>query len=252
MVSSLERQHVERGLEFAARMSVAGAARDLNAFFVEVARMFEVAELLQGLAAVKISRGIIGVVLEQRAELCHRASQFAAVYQLHRQAIARESVRGILREHLLKNFCSIGHTYVLLYRAMACPYFFPVARFESSPWCVPPRMPLGDAFAGECRAPGCVGQPEESRMREACNLGYGRAVCEQFPRDSAASDAIRFHVAKDDGELIQIQYVFERDCWPAGWGIIEFGAASAIVSDAILRRQAEAFLESYIRRRDAA
>jgi hypothetical protein len=140
---------------------------------------------------------------------------------------------------------------------MACPYFFPVARFESSPWSVPPRLPLGDAFAGECRAPGCIGQPEESRMRELCNLGYGRTICEQFPKDAAASDAIRFHVAKDDGELIQIQYVLERDCWPAGQGIIdfgatEFGANQATVADAILRRQVEAFLESYIRRRDTA
>lgn len=138
---------------------------------------------------------------------------------------------------------------------MACPYFYPVARFESSPWSVPPRLPLGDAFAGECRAPGCTGQPEESRIREVCNLGYGRAICEQFPRDSAASDAVRFHVAKDDGELIQIQYVYERDCWPAGHGTLECPAPRGgclAIADGILRRQAEAFLESYIRRRDAA
>jgi hypothetical protein len=138
---------------------------------------------------------------------------------------------------------------------MACPYFFPVARFESSPWSVPPRLPLGDAFAGECRAPNCSGQPEESRMREVCNVGYGRTVCEQFPPDSSASDAIRFHIAKDDGKVIQIQYVFERECWPAARGTIESVAAQELalpIADEILRRQAEAFLESYIRRRDAA
>jgi hypothetical protein len=132
--------------------------------------------------------------------------------------------------------------YVLLYRAMACPYFYPVARFETSPWSVPPRLPLGDAFAGECRAPGST-QPDETRMREVCNSGYGRHGCEQFPAGSA-SDAIRFHVAKDSGQLINIQYVFEKDCWPG-----EHGDVSSLTNE-ILRRQAQVFLESYVKRRN--
>jgi hypothetical protein len=82
-------------------------------------------------------------------------------------------------------------------------------------------------------------------MREVCNLGLGRHACEQFPPGSAA-DAIRFHVAKDAGELINIQYVFEKDCWPA-----EHGDAAALTNE-ILRRQAQAFLESYLRRRSEA
>jgi hypothetical protein len=168
---------------------------------------------------------------------------------------------------------------------MACPYFYPVARFETSPWSIPPRLPLGDAFAGECRAPGNTIQPDESRMREVCNLGFGRHGCEQFPPDSAA-DAIRFHVAKDAGELINIQYVFERDCWPAERGTFDCAAAQGIMTergtfdcvaaqeitpaergaiacavtqgiapgggDGILRRQAQVFLESYLRRRSEA
>jgi hypothetical protein len=252
----LQRQHVERGLQLTAGMAVAGAAGYCDAFFVEIAGLFDVAELFERLAAVKIRGDVIGIVLEQRAELSHRAVQFTALHQLHRQAVARESVGGILRQHLLEDFGSfwgsIGHTYVLLYRAMACPYFFPVARFESSPWSVPPRMPLGDAFAGECRAPGCCSQPEESRVREVCNIGYSRAICERFPRDAAASDAIRFHVAKDDGTLIQVQYVYERDCWPCGHGTMEWRDAAFPTGDEILRRQAEAFIETYLRRRDGA
>ena len=82
-------------------------------------------------------------------------------------------------------------------------------------------------------------------MRAACNLGYGRHSCEQFPAGSAA-DAIRFHVAKDAGELIHIQYVFENDCWPG-----EHGDAASLANE-ILRRQAEVFLENYLRRRSAA
>src|SRR5271168_4184722 len=125
---------------------------------------------------------------------------------------------------------------------MACPYFFPVARFESSPWSVPPRLPLGDAFSGDCRAPGTTVQPDENRMREVCNLGYGRHGGEQFPERSAA-DAVRFHVAQDSGELINIQYVFERDCWPGEQG------DTANLTNEIVRRQAQVFLESYLRRR---
>lgn len=133
---------------------------------------------------------------------------------------------------------------------MACPYFYPVARFESRPWTVPPRVPLGDAFFGECRAPGAT-QPDESRMRELCNVGYGRYGCELFPADSSA-DAVRFHVAKDTGKLIQIQYVFEKDCWPMECGTFDHhvtrGFSSAPAGDT-LRRQAEAYIESYLRRR---
>jgi hypothetical protein len=127
---------------------------------------------------------------------------------------------------------------------MACPYFFPVARFETSPWSIPPRLPLGDAFSGECRAPGSTLQPDEARMREVCNPGLGRHGCEQFPSVSAA-DAVRFHVAEDSGELIHIQYVFEKECWPG-----EYGDTTNLKSE-ILRRQADAFLESYLRRRSA-
>jgi len=82
-------------------------------------------------------------------------------------------------------------------------------------------------------------------MRAVCNPGYGRHSCEQFPASSAA-DAIRFHVAKDAGELIHIQYVCEKDCWPR-----EHGDAANLANE-ILRRQAEVFLESYLRRRSEA
>jgi hypothetical protein len=110
---------------------------------------------------------------------------------------------------------------------------------------------LGDAFTGVCRAPGNTIQPDESRMREVCNVGYGRHSCEQFPTGSPA-DAIRFHVAKDAGELINIQYVFEKDCWPGEHGVFEYTMTlgySPCLTDEILRRQAQAYIESYLRRR---
>ena len=53
------------------------------------------------------------------------------------------------------------------------------------------------------------------------------------------------HVAKESGEFIQIQYVFEKDCWPT-----EHGNASGLTNETS-RRQADVFLESYLRRRNA-
>ena len=86
---------------------------------------------------------------------------------------------------------------------MACPYFYPVARFEASSWAVPPRLPLGDAYTGECRAPGAPSAPDENRMREICNVGYGRGCCDRFP-ESANADGVRFHVASDRGERMDV------------------------------------------------
>jgi hypothetical protein len=133
---------------------------------------------------------------------------------------------------------------------MACPYFYPVARFETSGWVVPPRLPLGDQYSGECRSSGAGFQPEETRVRQVCNVGYGRGCCERFPESSAA-DAVRFHVSDDGGKLIRIQYIFERDCWPKEHGIFECAntSVSSGPEEEVLRKQATAFLESYLRRR---
>ena len=134
---------------------------------------------------------------------------------------------------------------------MACPYFRPKARLETSSWIVPPRLPLGDAFSGECLADAGAFQPDEARLRESCNVGYGRAACERFPQQ-AKRDAVRFHVAEDAGELIRIQYVFEEACWPREHGLLECSTASREVKgadDTVLTSQAAAFVESYLRRR---
>ena len=136
---------------------------------------------------------------------------------------------------------------------MPCPYFYPVARFQSNSWVIPPRLPLGDAYSGECRASAAAFQPEEAKVREVCNLGYVRGRCDRFP-DATTADAVRFHISQDAGDLIRIQYVLEKDCWPRDHGVLEYSSAARDLSngpaDEILRRQAAAFAESYLRRRD--
>lgn len=84
-------------------------------------------------------------------------------------------------------------------------------------------------------------------------MGYGRHSCEQFPASSKV-DAIRFHVAKDEGELIRIQYVLEQECWPGERGEFDYNAAHGLrkIADDTLRRQASAFVESYLKRRAQA
>ena len=139
--------------------------------------------------------------------------------------------------------------YVLLYRAMACPYFYPVVRFDSGEWAIPPRLPLGDPYTGECRAATTPIQPGESLIRDVCNVGYGRKRCEHFP-DSGQADSIRFNILEDKGVSIRLHYVFERGCWPGDSGVLECSGGSVTSSDPILERQAAAFLESYLRRRD--
>jgi hypothetical protein len=134
---------------------------------------------------------------------------------------------------------------------MACPYFYPVARLDTNYWAVPPRLPLGDAYSGECRAQESSFQPDEKTARQFCNLGYGRGGCERFP-SNAEADAVRFHIAGEAAGLIRIQYIVEKDCWPHEHGTFECSLHSPELSDGvpdeILHRQLVTFIESYRRR----
>ena len=136
---------------------------------------------------------------------------------------------------------------------MACPYFYPKGLLDASGWVAAPRLPLGDAYSGECRASEIAFQPDETRTRQTCNVGYARRCCDRFPRESQ-SDAVRFHVAEDSGERIRLQYIFEKECWPGAHGVLDYSVNEHQLAgdntDGILRTQAGVFLESYLRRRD--
>jgi len=136
---------------------------------------------------------------------------------------------------------------------MACPYFYPIARLDNREWTVAPRWPLGDAYRGECHAGEEPFQPDEKLERETCNVGYGRGCCGNFPDESDA-DATRFHIAGDSGAALSIQYILEKGWWPLRHGVMEYSSATRSFADApepILGRQASAFAESYLRRRDS-
>jgi hypothetical protein len=112
-----------------------------------------------------------------------------------------------------------GVTSLLGYRLarihMACPLFKPERRLDAGGWDPAPRLPLGDAWAGECTA-GCAEQPAESTQRAVCNSGYARGRCEHFPAGMEA-DAVRFSM-RANGRLI---YILEKDHEPLEHGEID-------------------------------
>ncbi len=112
-----------------------------------------------------------------------------------------------------------GVTYLLGYRLarnqMACPFFKPVHRLDAGGWDPAPRLPLGDAWGGECMA-GCAEQPAESTQREICNSGYARGRCASFPTEME-TDAVRFSIHANG----RLTYIFEKDHAPLQHGEID-------------------------------
>ncbi|MEQ1886714.1 MAG: hypothetical protein ABL967_16750 [Bryobacteraceae bacterium] len=128
---------------------------------------------------------------------------------------------------------------------MACPFFFPIHRIGPGPWDPPPRLPLGDAWEGECCATTVSFTPAEADLREMCNTGYPRGRCSRFP-ESAPADAVRFSNSLRQKDTVC--FVFEKDHCPVEHG--EVGPAT--VGRDLLKRQARAFLDAHVPTRSPA
>ena len=134
---------------------------------------------------------------------------------------------------------------------MACPYFYPVeARAGSA------TLPLGAWWKGVCLAVPGAPQTEAgagSWCDTICNLGYARGECARFPAGEGP-DAVRFTISSHDSTAIRIYYVVERDHHPFAHGRLEYSlTANAFVAPpeaATLARQAEAYVVSYLRRKE--
>ena len=140
---------------------------------------------------------------------------------------------------------------------MACPYFYPLApRGHGAISQAGPRdamLPLGDAWAGLCRAiPEQPSEPDQAGLRPLCNLGYARGNCPRFPPGDGP-DAVRFTISCDDGATLGIYYVVERDHRPFAHGRMDYSLAGGILAppppSEIVARQAQAYAESYRRRK---
>jgi len=133
---------------------------------------------------------------------------------------------------------------------MACPYFYPQKRFADKG--KHPRLPLGDPYEGLCMADPMRSQrPEESVLRESCNLGYARGKCARFP-GGAGPDAIRFSVTGDENGLLKIFYVSEQNHKALQYGTLEYSVKEGKLLSAeineLLHGQVQAYVESYLRR----
>ncbi len=139
---------------------------------------------------------------------------------------------------------------------MSCPYFYPVQPRAEDADSRAAMLPLGNFWQGLCRAvPGESCAPHQDVVRPLCHLGYARGQCPRFPANDAGADAVRFTVRADDGALLHLYYVLERDHHPLAHGSLEYsrrGAAFAQTPlDPIVCRQAEAYVSSYLRRKKA-
>jgi hypothetical protein len=133
---------------------------------------------------------------------------------------------------------------------MACPYFLPANSLSWANWQGKLRPPLGEFYGGECTACGDTAFSPAASLLESCNLGYAAGTCAHFPK-TGGPDVVRFAVSGDESGVIRISYSYEQAHLPCRHGVLEYlrtggrwkdqGAAS------LLQRQAEAFLDSYLR-----
>lgn len=108
-------------------------------------------------------------------------------------------------------------------------------------------MPLGQAYSGTCRArPQEFHVPPEAHLREFCNCGYARGVCDRFPAGEAV-DAVRFSATESADGQLSVTYLYEKDHTPLSHGSLDFSRAGNAFSNApaseLLLRQARAFVQ---------
>jgi hypothetical protein len=123
---------------------------------------------------------------------------------------------------------------------VACPFFKPLRLMEWGSG----RAPLGGMFQGECDLEHGA---EDARL---CNFGYARGLCVHFP-DGSVADAVRFSVSGSANGVTRLVWILEKDHAPMEHGALEYRESTREFVDApqgVLRSQAQAFLENYLRR----
>jgi hypothetical protein len=114
-------------------------------------------------------------------------------------------------------------------------------------------VPLGDAWLGSCEAdPDRPSIPEPDALIRLCNLGYPEG-CPHFPRNGAA-DAVRFGVSHDQNGIVSIHYVIEKSHEPVEHGPLAYSRETGLFltehRNRLVQRQAEAYVESYLLRKN--
>ncbi len=238
---------VEGLLNLGLGVLIADAGRRFQPPAIEGAGVVDPAQFLEGPAAVEISVAVIGMVGEQAVELGGGFLQSPQVGQFLRQSIAGQLVLRIERQHLLELFKS-RHIGCCYHSAVACPFFY--ATHRHSNWMSQRPVPLGDFYRGECRSQTDPYIPDDERLF-LCNLGYAREECPRFPAESRA-DQTRFAIAENTPFRLMIRVVQESAYRPLASLTLEFDLErqvwTASHSDPMIQRQAEAYVEAYLRR----
>jgi hypothetical protein len=136
---------------------------------------------------------------------------------------------------------------------MSCPYFIPTEILSGSQWPHRARLPLGDGWTGHCCAADSHA-PSEDHLRDFCNLGYALHYdhkCARCP-ESRDWDAIRVGIVREDGAIVHVDYVCERDFAPVEHGVLIYDRAAAnwtsTHGDPRVQRKAEAYLRIWMER----
>ena len=135
---------------------------------------------------------------------------------------------------------------------MACPYFVPTEKWDGGGWLHPSRLPLGGGWLGCCSAPGHEQtQPEESEVRELCNLGYAHK-CSRLPMNRQF-DAVRFCITSDRDQRVLVSCAGEFAHLPVEHKQLEFGISQmqwiVFHSDPRIQKMADCYIQSYLQRR---
>lgn len=133
---------------------------------------------------------------------------------------------------------------------MPCPYFAPaspVPQLESTGG----RLPLIDAFFGDCHATEIPSPAPAGILIPCCNHGYSRAECPNFP---AADDrsALRYSVVRRSPEFLDLVVIVERGYTPVTWQAVRYFIESGLLEpacpDICTQAQALAFSKAYLGR----
>jgi len=139
---------------------------------------------------------------------------------------------------------------------MSCPYFWPTREMTKEEWTKKPRMPLGEAHVGTCKASaGNDYTPTVEELKSLCNPGYPMS-CPRFPKGSPVQSA-RFAVIRDDNVgPIGVAYVLEHEHAPYEHGTLEYdtkqGAFLPPHKNPTIDAQATAYVKVYLREKSEA
>ena len=219
-----------------------GIARDGDAAAVEIARLIELTEFFQRLAAVKVGGGIIRIGFRDLLKGGDGAIVIAGLDVLHGKSVAREGAPGILIEELLEDF-DAGRFQAVRITFKAQPHGLSIFQTAADDGVELRPSATGAIFEGECERRG-------TGAARFCNFGYARGSCAEFPAETAV-DVVRFSVSGNADGIVKVVWIFEKDHAPVEHGLLEYSKSTgAFVAEpaGVLGAQARIFVENYLRR----